>query len=383
MLQTRSIIPAVLQVIPALDTGGAERTTVDVARALAAAGGKAWIATSGGRLAAEAERVGAQLVLGSFDTKNPIEIWRNAAGLAAVIRANNINIVHARSRAPAWSALLAARRTGSHFLTTYHGIYNARLWPKRFYNSVMARGELVIANSQFTADHVLAEHRIESQKLRVIPRGIAIDAFAAQIGTERLDQLRRQWTLPAGKQVILMPGRLTRWKGQLVFIEALAKLKTRDFVAVMAGDAQERDAYVDELRAAVTRHGLTEHVRIPGAYTDVPAVMKLADVVVAPSIEPEAFGRIAVEAQAAGKPLVASALGAQRETVEDGVTGFLVPPADASALAAAIDRALALDETERKAMALAGRTRVLARYTVEAMCAATLEVYRELLAHHG
>lgn len=384
MPEAKPIALAVLQVIPALDTGGAERTAVDVARAIVKAGGRAWIATAGGRLADEAQSAGATIVRGPYDTKNPLELWRNAARLTKLIGDANIDIVHARSRAPAWSAYLAARRTGVAYVATYHGIYNARLAPKRYYNSIMARGDAVIANSQFTADHVLAKHRIDVKKLHVIPRGIDIEAFTPQnVSHTRIDAIRKQWNLAPGKPVILMPGRLTRWKGQRVFIDALAQLKSRDFIAVMAGDAQERDAYVDELHQALVRHGLADQVRIPGRYGDPPAVMMAADVIVAPSIEPEAFGRIAVEAQAMGRPLVASALGAQRETVEDNVTGFLVPPADAVALAAAIERALTLDQSTRNAMAAAGRRNVLARYTVEAMCTATFDVYREVLARHG
>jgi glycosyltransferase involved in cell wall biosynthesis len=370
---------SVLQVIPALDAGGAERTTVDIARAVIEAGGKAVIATQGGRLASEAEKAGATIIEGPFATKNPLTLWQNAGRLATIIRDHRIAIIHARSRAPAWSAWLAARRTGIASVTTYHGIYNARSAPKRFYNSVMVRADAVIANSGFTADHVRAQYDIEARKLHVIPRGIDIKAFTpANVEPDRVETLRRKWGLKPGKPVILLPGRLTRWKGQLLFIEALAQLPDRNFEAVMAGDAQERDDYVDELRAAVDRLDLGQHVRIPGHCSDMPAAFMAADVIVAPSIEPEAFGRIAVEAQAMGRPIVASKLGAQTETVLDGVTGFLFPPGDASALSAAIARALALPEADRKAMASAGRERVLRAYTVDTMCAATLDIYRSL-----
>ncbi len=372
---------AVLQVIPALDAGGAERTAVDVARAVVAAGGSAWIATAGGRLAGEAEAAGAKLITGPYDTKNPLTIWRNAARLADLIRRERIAIVHARSRAPAWSAYLAARRTGIAFVATYHGIYNARGALKRFYNSIMARGDAVIANSKFTADHVFSQHGVDREKLHVIPRGIDINAFTPEnVTPERVEAIRKQWGLKSGKPVIVMPGRLTRWNGQLVFVEALARLPNRDFEAVMAGDAQERDAYVDELRAAVDRLDLGQMVRIPGHCSDMPAAFMAADVIVTPSIEPEAFGRVAVEAQAMQRPIVASKLGAQTETIADGVTGFLFPPGDADALAKAIAGALALTADRRKAIGDAGRERVLRAYTVDAMCAATLRVYREILA---
>ena len=372
---------SVLQVIPALDAGGAERTAVDVARAVVAAGGRSWIASAGGRLAGEAEDGGAKLITGAYDSKNPLTIWRNAAALADLIRREKIAIVHARSRAPAWSAYLAARRTGIKYVATYHGIYNAKGAFKRTYNAIMTRGDAVIANSNYTAEHVLSQHKLDKAKLHVIPRGIDIKAFTPEnVTPDRIADIRKQWSLKSGKPVILMPNRLTRWKGQLVFIEALAKLPNRNFEAVMIGDAQERDAYVAELLAAIDRLDLSQVVRIPGHCRDMPAALMAADVVVAPSIEPEAFGRAAVEAQAMGRPIVASRLGAQNETIVDGVTGFLFPSGDAEALAKGIEKALAMTADERKAMAKAARETVLRAYTVDVMCASTLRIYSDLIS---
>jgi glycosyltransferase involved in cell wall biosynthesis len=370
---------SVLQVIPALDAGGAERTTVDIARAVVAAGGRAWIASAGGRLATEAEDAGAKFITGAYDSKNPLVIWRNAAALADLIRREKIAIIHARSRAPAWSAYLAARRTGIKYVATYHGIYNAKGALKRYYNAIMARGDAIIANSHYTAAHVLAQHKPDKAKLHVVERGTDIKAFTPEnVAPDRIEDIRKLWSLKAGKPVIVLPNRLTRWKGQLLFVEALAKLPHRNFEAVMIGDAQERDAYVAELLAAVDRADLSQVVRIPGHCRDMPAALMVADIVVAPSIEPEAFGRAAVEAQAMGRPIVASRLGAQSETIIDGVTGFLFPPGDADAFAKAIDRALAMTPEQRQAMAKAAREHVMRAYTVEAMCAATLKIYRDL-----
>lgn len=372
---------SVLQVIPALDAGGAERTAVDVARAVVAAGGKAWIATKGGRLQAEAEAAGAKMILGPFDSKNPLTIWKNAKVLADAILANTIDIVHARSRAPAWSAYLAARRTKARYVATYHGIYNAKSSLKRWYNSIMARADAVIANSNFTADHVRAEHKVAEIKLHVIPRGIDIKAFTPESVTpDRIEAIRKAWSLRPGKPVIMLPNRLTRWKGQLTFVAALAKLPHKDFEAVMVGDPQQRDDYVKELVAAVDAAGLSQNVRIPGHCRDMPAAFMAADIVVAPSIEPEAFGRAAVEAQAMGRVLIASDLGAQAETVADGATGFLFPPGDADKLANLIMTALALTPEQRDEMRTKARARVLKSYTVDTMCAATLDVYREVMA---
>lgn len=371
----------VLQVIPALDAGGAERTAVDVAAAVVSAGGKAWIATKGGRLAGEAEKRGAKIVSGDFASKNPLQIWNNAGAIADLVRREDISIIHARSRAPAWSAYIAARRTGRKFVATYHGIYNANGFLKRYYNAIMTRGQAIIANSQFTADHVLREHHPDPSRLFVIPRGIDIKAFTpANVSEERISDIRKQWGLKPGKPVIVMPGRLTRWKGQLCFVEALSRLEDRNFEAVMVGDAQERDDYVSELREAVDQAKLMQLVRIPGHCSDMPAAFMVADVIVAPSIEPEAFGRVAVEAQAMGKPLVASKLGAQTETVVDGVTGFLFEPGNADALAAAISKSLKLTDVQRSAMAAAARERVLKNYTADAMCERTLAIYWKLIS---
>lgn len=371
----------VLQVIPALDAGGAERTAVDVAAAVVAAGGKAWIATKGGRLAGEAEKAGVRLITGDFASKSPLQIWRNAAIIADIIRREGISITHARSRAPAWSAWIATRRTRTRFVATYHGIYNAKGALKRFYNSIMTRGDAIIANSQFTADHVWREHHPDKAKLFVIPRGTDISAFAPDsVATYRVTEIRKAWSLKPGRPVIMLPNRLTRWKGQLDFVKALAKLPDRNFEAVMVGDAQERDGYVAELREAVDSAKLTQNVRIPGHCSDMPAAFMVADVVVLPSIEPEAFGRAAVEAQAMGKPVVASRLGAQTETVLDGKTGFLFEPGNIDELADLIAKALAMPADQKAFMAKAGRDRVLKSYTVEAMCAATLAVYSKVLA---
>jgi len=374
----------VLQVIPALDAGGAERTAVDIAAAVVKDGGRAWIATKGGRLAAEAEKRGAKLLAGAFETKNPFRIWSNAEVIADLVRRENISIIHARSRAPAWSAWIAARRTGARFVATYHGIYNSGNALKRYYNGIMTRGDAIIANSRYTAAHVSQEHHIDMSRITVIPRGIDIAAFTPEaVSRERVEDIRKQWGLKAGRPVILLPGRLTRWKGQLGFVEALAKLQNLDFEAVLAGDPQEREGYLAELREAIDRVKLTQKIRIPGHCTDMPAALMAADVVVAPSIEPEAFGRVAVEAQAMGRPIVASRLGAQTETVVDGQTGFLFEPGNVDELAKLIERALAMPADQRATMAIAARDRVLKSYTVDTMCAATLDVYREIVERKG
>jgi glycosyltransferase involved in cell wall biosynthesis len=364
--------PAILQVLPALDAGGVERGTLEIAEAIQAAGFRALVASAGGRLVPALEASGARHVTLPLATKSPTGIWRNAAALTRLVREEGVAILHARSRAPAWSAWLAARRTGARFVTTYHGTYGEGFPGKRLYNSVMARGERVIAISQHIADHIRATHGKES---RVIPRGVDLRRFdPTLVAPERVAALRAAWDVPEGAALILLPARLTRWKGQAVLIEALAELPAA--IAVLAGDPQGRDAYVAELRALAEARGVADRLRIPGHVADMPAALLAADLVVHASIEPEAFGRTVIEAQAMGRPVIAADLGGPRETVEHGVTGWLTPPGDPAALAAHIRAALALPAEARAAMGEAARRGVP---TMAAMQAATLALYRELL----
>jgi glycosyltransferase involved in cell wall biosynthesis len=290
-----------------------------------------------------------------------------------------VALIHARSRAPAWSALIAARRAGLPFVTTYHGAYNEGFLGKRVYNSVMARGDRVIAISHFIADLIRARHGVEESRLRVIPRGVDPRRFdPALVSPERLAALRSAWGLPEGRPIIMLPARVTRWKGQMVLVEAMAKLPG-DALALLVGDATERPAFQAELRARIASLGLQDRVRLVGHATDMPAALMLADVVVHASTDAEAFGRTVIEAQAMARPVIASDLGAPRETVAEGVTGWRTPPGDAAALAAALSRALAMTGAERAALGTRARAAVLLGYTTAAMQAATISVYRELL----
>ena len=364
----------VLQVLPALVSGGVERGTLEIAEALVAAGWRALVASAGGPLVAPLERLGARHVALPLGRKTPLGVWRNAAALATLVRSEGVHILHARSRAPAWAALLAARRTGARLVTTYHGTYNEG-WPgKRPYNSVMARGERVIAISGFIAEHLRARHGTDPARLRVIPRGVDERRFdPAAVAPTRVSALRRAWNVPEGRPVVMLPGRLTRWKGQMVLLDAMARLPG-DAVALLVGEGGFRRA----LEARIGELGLGERVRLCGHADDMPAALLLADVAVHASTDPEAFGRTVIEAQAMARPVIASDLGAPRETVDEGATGWRVPPGDPAALAAAIARALALPTAERAAMGERARAAVLERYTTRAMQDATLAVYREL-----
>ncbi|MGH6719930.1 MAG: glycosyltransferase family 4 protein [Alphaproteobacteria bacterium] len=373
--------PAVLQVLPALDLGGAERGAVDVAKALARGGFRAAVASSGGRLVRELERAGARHVELPLDRRDPFTIQANVRRLARVIEEDGFDLVHARSRAPAWSARAAARRTGRPFVTTFHGVYGTGTLLKRAYNAIMAKGDRVIAGSNFVADHIRTRYRADDARLRVIPRGIDTDLFdPARVNAERLITLARRWSLPDGAPVVMLPGRLARWKGHALLIDALARLGRDDLVVVLVGLMGRHGAYRRELERRAIAGGLGGRIRFIEHCADMPAAYMLADVVVSASTEPEAFGRVAVEAQAMGRPVVASDHGASAETVAAGDTGWLVPRGDAQALGAAIDAALGLDGEARGALAKRARERVLRLFTTELMCTRTLDLYRELLA---
>jgi glycosyltransferase involved in cell wall biosynthesis len=370
--------PAVLQVLPALISGGVERGTVEIVQALVGAGFRALVASAGGPLAAEVESAGGRHFTLPLDRKSPAALLSNAAALRRLARAEGVRIIHARSRFPAWSALMAARSSGAAFVTTYHGTYNEGFPGKRLYNSVMARGNRVIAISEHIAAVVQERYGVGQDRLRTIPRGVDPARFDPDgVLEERVEALRRAWSLPQGHLVILLPARLTRWKGQGVLLRAVSMLPEPRPVIVLAGDSQGRDAYRAELEAESAQVGGT--VRIPGPVSDMPAALMLADLVIHASTDAEAFGRTVVEAQAMRRLVIASDLGGPRETVEDGVTGWRVPPGDAPALAAAIARALSLPAATRDAMGQAARDAVIARYTTRAMQDATLDVYRELL----
>ncbi len=373
--------PTVLQVLPALETGGVERGAVDVAAAIAAAGWRALVASSGGAMVRELARAGAEHFTLPLERKSPLALRANVAPLAALIESEGVDLVHARSRAPAWSAYYAARRTGRPFVTTFHGAYNFGNRLKRWYNSVMARGDRVIAVSDFIADHVRDNYRVGDERLRVVPRGIDVNAFdPARVSSDRIVQLAGKWRLPDGAPVVMLPGRLTRWKGQTVLIDALTVLGRHDVCCLLVGDDQGRRGYRKELEQRIRARGLEGVVHIVGRCDDMPAAYMLADVVVSASLDPEAFGRVAVEAQAMGRPTIVTDHGASRETVLAGETGWLTPPANASALARALEEALALDAAARETLAARAMPRVRAGFSKQAMCDRTLAVYRELLS---
>ncbi|MGX1740891.1 glycosyltransferase family 4 protein [Bosea sp. NPDC055353] len=380
----------ILQIIPELEAGGAERTAVDIAKGLTDAGARALVATEGGRLVAELQAKGGVWLPFPAASKNPVAMLLNIRKLALLCKQEGVELIHARSRAPAWVALGAAKLLKLPFVTTYHGSYNSRSTVKTLYNSVMARGDVVIANSAYTAGLILAKHPVAGDRVRVVNRGTNFSAFApAAVGAERVQALRKAWGVEPHQRIVLLPGRLTNWKGQRVLIEAARLMRDggdTDTAFILAGDAQGRDGYVKELDALIAKAGLEGRVKRVGHCSDMPAAMLSAAVVAVPSTDPEAFGRVAVEAQAMGTPVVVSDLGAVPETVlappqaQPGErTGWRVPPGDATALAAGLNEALALRPSARDALARRARVHVERHFSLEAMVSETLDVYCALL----
>ena len=371
----------VLQVLPALgEQGGVERGTVEVAGAIVAAGGRAIVASAGGVRVHALERVGAEHVTLPVDSKNPGTMYANIGRLTDLIRRENVDIVHARSRAPAWSAWVAAKRTRRHFVTTFHGTYGASNILKRRYNAVMGRGERVIAISRFIAGHVNQVYGVPAGRIRVIHRGVDQEMFdPARVSADRIIMLARKWRLDEGLPVVMLPGRLTRWKGQMVFLEAIAKLGREDIRCVLLGSDQGREDYRRQLETFIAHAGLGGVARIVDRCDDMPVAYMLSDVVVSASTDPEAFGRVLVEAQALGRPVIGTDHGGARETVIPQQTGWLTPPGDAQALAAAMSTALALPPDHRGRIADAAVTNARENFSKTAMCTKTLAVYDEVL----
>ncbi len=376
----------ILQIIPHIDAGGAERTTIDIAAALVRAGARALVASQGGRLAGELQAVGGIAIPFPAASKNPLAMLFNTRRLARLIIDERVDIVHARSRAPAWVALGACRIANRPFITTFHGAYSGRSTLKLRYNSVMARGDVVIANSHFTADLIVRHYPQARQRIRVIHRGADMLQFSpAAVDPARVARLREVWSVAAHERVVLLAARLTGWKGQKVLIEAARLLKEKGLEGVrfvLAGDAQGRNSYVRELDALIDKGGLAGIVIRVGHCADMPAALLAASVVAVPSTEPEAFGRSAVEAQAMGALVVVSDLGAVAETVlappqssPEARTGWRVPAGDAAALAEAIKTALDLGASARDALARRARAHVTGLFSLEQMTEETLDAY--------
>ena len=377
----------VLQVIPKLGYGGAETGCYDIAHYLPENGCKSFIVTSGGELLKFVDKSKVKVFRLPVQSKNPILILINAIILTLIILFNNISIVHARSRAPAWSCLIASKITSRKFVTTFHGTYNFKSSLKKLYNSVMVRSDLIIAGSNFIFSHIkenYSNYLNQKKKLLVVFRGINVDYFdpTTKLETEE-KKLLKQWEIEKDKKIILLPGRLTTWKGQEVFIEAInlvnIELGYEAFYAVILGSDQGRDLYKKKLIRLSEQYRLTKQLRFIDHCKDMALAYKVSDIIVSASIEPEAFGRVSVEAQSMEKPIIASNIGGSNETVVDEKTGYLFKAGDAKSLSKKILKTLTIDETQLKLIGIEGRKNIVQKFNVEKMCFSTYSEYKRLI----
>ncbi len=362
-----------------------------MASALSALGARALVATEGGRMEGDVEAAGGEIIRFGAGTKNPLRLLTNSIALARLIKKHDVDLIHVRSRAPAWSALLARRLTGKPLVATYHGAYGNWGLGKNAYNGVMARADMVIANSAFTADLVRTRHAPPKDRLTTIHRGVDLEELDPEkVDGTRVARLRKAWGVNEGERVVLQAARLTGWKGQRIVIDAAARLwaggQTGQAVFILAGDAQDRTDYVAELKTAIARNGLEGRVRLVGHCDDIAAAFKAADLAVVASTKAEAFGRAAAEAQAMGRAVIVTDLGATAETVRSepdwpaaDITGWRVPPGDAAALAQALGAALELDNATLGAIGARGRRNIVENFSLTRMQNATLAVYDRLL----
>ena len=371
----------ILQIIPALGVGGVEQGCIDVASEIVKSGARSIVVSSGGSRVNDLLRIKSEHILMPAHTKNPITMIRNIKRIQKIIRREGVDIVHARSRAPAWSAFLACKKTKTPFVTTVHGAYKGNEnKTKKLYNSIMTRGDRVIVVSEFMAGYVRENFDVDERNLAIIHRGADMERFRPElVSAERAIKLSRQWRLPDGIPLILMPGRVSKIKGHHVLIEALEKLGRRDVFCIMVGPNQGRNEFQDELEQTITRKNLSGIVRIVDSCSDMPAAYSLASVVVAPSTVQESFGRVPIEAQAMGRPVIASDYGGFKETVIDKQTGWLFPVGDATMLAECIRQALSLNEQQRNDLAYNAINHVQQNFTKEKMCNDTMEIYADIL----
>ncbi|MFH1158528.1 MAG: glycosyltransferase family 4 protein [Pseudomonadota bacterium] len=376
--------PTILQVLPALNSGGVEQGVIDINAAVVRAGGHSIVVSSGGSREREIVKAGGTHVTLPVDSKNPVTIAANIGRLRKIVRDCHVDVVHACSRAPAWSAGRAVQGTSARYVTSCHAAHKITGPLKKLYNSSVARGERVIAVSHFLADTLEKNYGVDPALIRVVHRGVAIEKFHPNSVTpERLIKIARQWRIPDGASVIMLPGRISRIKGHMFLIDAMRRLAQKDIFCLFVGSDTGNENYRRELEAYIGSKDLGGDVRIVTNCDDMPAAYMLATVVVSPSLVPEGFGRVPVEAQAMGRPVIAMDHGGARETIMRNETGWLVAPGDVEQLSVALAEAVSLDTRQRAILATRAMGYVAEHFTNEKMCAGTLDVYAELLENNA
>ena len=370
----------ILQVTGALDQGGVERGTLEMAAYIVSKGAKSLVASQGGRLVKQLEGEGSTHITLPLARRTPLAILYSAFRLFKLIRTEKVDLIHARSRAPAWAALIAGRLAGVKMITTFHGTHRIQNRLKWLYNSVMVRGERVIAISEFMRSHIIENYHVNPARIDVAPRGVDPAIFDPEnIDAAKIRALQKDWGIDPEARVIALPGRLTRWKGQALFLEALAEIKDLSWQALLVGGAGNKTSYREELKSMTQELGIEDRVIFAGSCDDMALIYEISDLVVSASTEPEAFGRVAAEAQAMRKPVIASAHGGSLETIQDGVTGWLFINGSKDDLAMKLRYALSGHEDYEK-IGQDGRAWVLSRYTVDKMCQAEWSSYEKVLA---
>lgn len=373
----------ILQVLPSLVSGGVERGTIEISKALVSAGATSYVASSGGPIEEQIRAHGAEHILMPLKSKNPIKMLLNIFRLRKLILEKDINIIHARSRAPAWSAYFAACLTGITFITTFHGIYNFDNKLKQFYNSIMAKGDRVIAISEYVYNHIIREYRIPSTKIHIIPRGVDCSYFHNDsVSQARLDAIAYLLNyVKDGRKIILLSARFARGKGHLYLLEILKLLNRKDYICYLVGDIKDnKDDYAAEVEQKIKDYQLDHEVKIIAHITDMPALYKLADIVISPSVQPEAFGRTIIEGQAMEKIVIATEHGgAAIDAIEDKISGFHIPIDNPKEAANILDQVLSLDAEEIKDITKNALHNVQTHFTLKEMCKSTLDVYLAVL----
>jgi glycosyltransferase involved in cell wall biosynthesis len=372
--------PVIMQVLPALNSGGVEQGVIDINAAIVKAGGRSIVVSSGGGRVHEIIKAGGTHITLPVHSKNPLVIAANISRLRRIIRELDVDIVHACSRAPAWSAFRAVHGTSARYVTSCHAAHGISGALKRLYNSSITKGQRIIAVSHFLADYLEQNYKIDPQIVRVVHRGVALEKFHPNSVTpERLVRVSKACRIPEGVAIVMLPARLTRIKGHMFLLDALAELQRKDVFCLFVGSDRGNENYRKELEDYISSKGMGSMVRIVTNCDDMPAAYMISTVVVCPSLVPEGFGRVPVEAQAMGRPLIATDHGGARETVVRDETGWLVSPGNVAELAKALDEAIALDARGRAILATRAMSHVAQHFTNEQMCAGTLDVYTELL----
>jgi glycosyltransferase involved in cell wall biosynthesis len=376
----------ILQIIPNMEIGGAERTVLEITSFLKDKEFSSLVLTSGGKLIGELEKENIEVIKLKIDKKNPYSIIKNFFLFIKIFREKKIDLVHVRSRAPAWSAIFAAKKIGIPVLTTWHGHVSNSSFIKKIYNSIMLKGDAVIANSSYTAERISKIYNIDLNKIDIISRGVNVESFeGSKFSNTEISNMKKIWSVDDNKIIILFPARLTRWKGHLVTIEAINLLKKEKFfdqvIFLFAGEKAGAENYIKKLNSIITKFKLQENIKLVERIENMPLAYHASDVVLSPSIEPEPFGRIPIEAQAAGKTIIASDHGAVKDTIKNGnnFTGFKVKPNDPQALSIAIKQSIIMDKKDLTKMHERAISNVKNNFSLENMCKKTLEVYKRLL----